>query len=213
MTCNADAPPTQFRRSSCQRFSWFAGFRLLWSESLLDTRTNENSKLLSIYNSCLSHSTSLARALPRCEILFFSTFGISAYVWPSYSKQASQPGKRKEISKSVSFIPPKRVHEETYRNQSAHEPQQSNPKIQRISNISATTDTEKAQTYRCPSLEDNRLMAGTLAVSESADCLSSLVLEARKQLVELRDAEGLEEPFPAMLRISPGYNRAKGRKE
>lgn len=54
-------------------------------------------------------------------------------------------------------------------------------------------------------------MAGTFAVSESADRLSSLVLEAREQLVELRDAEGLEEPFPAMLRISPGCNKGKGR--
>lgn len=39
-----------------------------------------------------SHSVSFARALPRCEILFFSALGISAYVWPSYSKHASQPG-------------------------------------------------------------------------------------------------------------------------
>ena len=38
-------------------------------------------------------------------------------------------------------------------------------------------------------------MAGTFAVSESADGLGSLVLEAREKLVELRDAEGLEEPF------------------
>jgi hypothetical protein len=43
-------------------------------------------------------------------------------------------------------------------------------------------------------------MAGTLAVSESADRLSSLILEACEQLVELRDAEGLEKPFPARLR-------------
>jgi hypothetical protein len=40
-------------------------------------------------------------------------------------------------------------------------------------------------------------MAGTFAVSESADGLGSLVLEAREKLVELRDAEGLEEPFSA----------------
>ncbi|KAK3112296.1 factor activating pos9 [Teratosphaeriaceae sp. CCFEE 6253] len=37
------------------------------------------------------HSTSFASARPRCEILFFASFGISAYVWPSYSKHASQP--------------------------------------------------------------------------------------------------------------------------
>ena len=43
--------------------------------------------------------------------------------------------------------------------------------------------------YRCPSLEHNRLMAGTLTVGESAHCLSSLVLEARKQFVELLHAE------------------------
>lgn len=39
----------------------------------------------------LSHAFSLSSALPLCEILFFSTFGISAYVWPSYSKAESQP--------------------------------------------------------------------------------------------------------------------------
>ena len=43
--------------------------------------------------------------------------------------------------------------------------------------------------YRRPSLEHNRLMAGTLTVGESAYRLSSLVLEARKQLVELLHAE------------------------
>lgn len=43
------------------------------------------------YTSCFSHSVSFSSALPRCEILFFSALGISAYVWPSYSKHASQP--------------------------------------------------------------------------------------------------------------------------
>ena len=52
-------------------------------------------------------------------------------------------------------------------------------------------------TYRCPSLENNRLMAGTLTVGESAHCLSSLVLETSKQLVELLHAERLEEPLSA----------------
>jgi hypothetical protein len=47
---------------------------------------------LVVHSVCLSsHSVNLANALPRCEILFFSTLGISAYVWPSYSKQASHP--------------------------------------------------------------------------------------------------------------------------
>lgn len=45
----------------------------------------------SIYTSCFNHSTSFSSAFPRCEILFFSALGISAYVWSSYSKQASQP--------------------------------------------------------------------------------------------------------------------------
>lgn len=53
-----------------------------------------------VYTSCFSHSTSFARARPRCEILFFSALGISAYVWPSYSKQASQPG---VLSQSLSI--------------------------------------------------------------------------------------------------------------
>ena len=47
----------------------------------------------SLYNTFCSHSTSFCKALPRCEILFFSDLGISAYVWPSYSKHASQPSK------------------------------------------------------------------------------------------------------------------------
>nr|POE56779.1 hypothetical protein CFP56_33751 [Quercus suber] len=42
--------------------------------------------------SSFNQSTSFANALPRCEISFFASLGISAYVWPSYSKHASQPG-------------------------------------------------------------------------------------------------------------------------
>jgi hypothetical protein len=42
-------------------------------------------------------------------------------------------------------------------------------------------------------------MARTLTVSESADGLGGLVLETCEQLVELRYAEGLEEPFPARI--------------
>jgi hypothetical protein len=52
-------------------------------------------------------------------------------------------------------------------------------------------------------------MAGTFAVSESADGLGGLVLEACEQLVELRDAEGLEEPFSARLRVSERALREK----
>jgi len=63
----------------------------------------------------------------------------------------------------------------------------------------------QSKTYRRPPLEDNRLMAGTFAVGESADRLGSLVLEAREQLVELLDAESLEEPFPTRpMRFSSG---------
>jgi hypothetical protein len=57
-------------------------------------------------------------------------------------------------------------------------------------------------------------MSGTLAVSESANRLGSLVLEAREQLVELRDAERLEEPFPAKIsRLSSGCDAGKGKKD
>jgi hypothetical protein len=150
----------------------------------------------SIYNSCLSHSTSLARALPRCEILFFSTFGISAYVWPSYSKQASQPGRNKIVSLRIRYL--RVMHKASYRNQSAHEPQQLNPRIKQISKLATDTKmSPEKQTYRCPSLENDRLMAGTFAVSESADGLGGLVFEAGEELVELLDAEGLKEPFSA----------------
>ena len=40
-----------------------------------------------------NHSLSFSSALPRWEILFFSSLAISAYVWPSggYSKAESQP--------------------------------------------------------------------------------------------------------------------------
>lgn len=43
------------------------------------------------HTSCFNHSFSFSSARPRCEILFFSAIGISAYVWPSYSKHASHP--------------------------------------------------------------------------------------------------------------------------
>lgn len=50
---------------------------------------------LSSYTLTFNHSTSLASALPRCEILFFSALSISAYVClPSYSNAESQPGMR-----------------------------------------------------------------------------------------------------------------------
>ena len=52
-------------------------------------------------------------------------------------------------------------------------------------------------------------MAGTFAVSESANGLGGLVLEAREQLVELRDTKGLEEPFPTRLIVSSGCNHGK----
>jgi len=54
-------------------------------------------------------------------------------------------------------------------------------------------------------------MAGTFAVSESADGLGGLVLEAGEQLVELLDAEGLEEPFPARWRVSQSKEMNRGR--
>lgn len=53
--------------------------------------TDMDDDTCSAYVSCFSHSTSFASAFPRCEITFFLSLGISAYVWPSYSKQASQP--------------------------------------------------------------------------------------------------------------------------
>jgi hypothetical protein len=43
--------------------------------------------------------------------------------------------------------------------------------------------------YGGPSLKNNRLVARTFTVGESAHCLSSLVLEACKQLVELLHAK------------------------
>jgi hypothetical protein len=46
-----------------------------------------------------NHSFNLSKAFPRCETLFFSLFSISAYVWPSYSKQESQP-----ITRSLAFL-------------------------------------------------------------------------------------------------------------
>jgi hypothetical protein len=71
---------------------------------------------------------------------------------------------------------------------------------------------KSSKTYSCPPLENDRLMAGTFAVSESADCLGGLILETCEQLVELRDAEGLEEPFSARLRVSERAQREKKRR-
>jgi hypothetical protein len=56
-------------------------------------------------------------------------------------------------------------------------------------------------------------MARTLTVSESADGLGGLVLEACEQLVELRDAERLEEPFAARSRLVKVRQKGKVRKE
>jgi hypothetical protein len=51
-------------------------------------------------------------------------------------------------------------------------------------------------TYGCPALEHNGLVTGSLAISEGAHRLSSLVFEACKQLMELLYTKRLEEPFP-----------------
>lgn len=48
-----------------------------------------------------------------------------------------------------------------------------------------------------PPLENQHLLPWTLAVSERADGLRALVVEAREELVEVLRGEGFEEPFPA----------------
>lgn len=146
-------------------------------------------KVVRLYTSCLSHSTSFASALPRWEILFFSTLGISAYVWPSYSKHASQP-KKDRVSLCLAMGRGKRS---SYRNQWAHEQLRFYPTLA-VSTL-CCPGMSPSGTYRSSALEDNGLMARTFTVCECADCLSGLVVKACKQFVELLYAEGLEEPF------------------
>ena len=56
-------------------------------------------------------------------------------------------------------------------------------------NIAVTSMGAVHASYRCPSLEHDGVVARTFTVGESAYRLSTLVLEARKQLVELLHAE------------------------
>lgn len=49
-----------------------------------------------------------------------------------------------------------------------------------------------------PALEDDRILARALTVRESTNSLCGLVLEARKKLMEVRDAESFEEPLPSL---------------
>jgi len=49
------------------------------------------------FSCSLSQTLSFSRALPRWEILFFSSLGISAYVRPSYSNAESHPMQLSEL--------------------------------------------------------------------------------------------------------------------
>lgn len=51
----------------------------------------------------------------------------------------------------------------------------------------------------CPSLEDQDVLPGPLAVRKRAHSLRALVIEAGKELVEVFRAEGFEEPFAAVV--------------
>jgi len=148
------------------------------------------------YTSCFSHSTSFANARPRCEILFFSSFGISAYVWPSYSKHASHPATR-------SVLPYQHRPNETTTHQSLWvlSPARSYPTTthQRCTQRTHRRGSGRSEmTYIRPSLKHDRLVSRALTIRERANGLSGLVLEAREQLVELLHTEGLQEPFSMM---------------
>ena len=50
------------------------------------------------------------------------------------------------------------------------------------------------------SFEDQRFMTRSLAISESANCLSALVFVGHEHIVEAFMAESLEKPFSALVR-------------
>lgn len=58
-------------------------------------------------------------------------------------------------------------------------------------------------------MEDDRLVARSLAICKSTHCLRTFVLEARQELVELLHAESLEEPLAAIFKhkLSAGKSR------
>ena len=63
------------------------------------------------YTSCFNHSFSFSSAFPRCEIWFFFSLAISAYVSPSYSKHASQPGITESVAPKTCW-----THSEAHQN-------------------------------------------------------------------------------------------------
>lgn len=143
----------------------------------------------SVYTSCFSQSTSFASAFPRCEILFFSALGISAYVWPSYSKQASQP------AVLCQFIAPFNVDLSAYQSQSVLWPRRSCP----APTSASATPPENGPSYLRATLKNNRLMPRSLAIRKRANSLRRLVLEASQQFVELLHPKSLEKPLPAAI--------------
>ena len=139
------------------------------------------------YSVCAwSHSVSLANALPRCEILFFSTLGISAYVWPSYSKQASHPVVQ------ISFFP---LNKRTVDLPKSVGPRASTILPCRTSEYNFISGTWIVESNLGSSLEDDGFVARAFRICKCAYGLGALVFEPGKKLVELLNTERFHEPF------------------
>lgn len=62
-----------------------------------------------------------------------------------------------------------------------------------------------------PALEDYDIFTGTFAVRECADCLNGLVVEAGEHLVEVCDADLLDEPLSGGHGTSDERVKRRGR--
>ena len=135
----------------------------------------------------LSHAFSLSSALPLWEILFFSTFGISAYVWPSYSNAESQPIKGQREFHQVRYEKP--LTEDSWSSRWY------NLALKIMSTIFNIPRQMSGTTYIGATLEEDRFMTWTLRIGKSCYGLGRFVFKASQHLVHAIRAKRLEEPF------------------
>jgi len=110
----------------------------------------------------LSQALSFSSALPRWEILFFSSLGISAYVRPSYSNAESQPAHSSASAsdQGVQSCLPKFVCPRDG----------TNLPYQRLSVFSlATPKKSSREIYLRSSLKGNRFLTWAFAVGKRCD--------------------------------------------
>jgi hypothetical protein len=155
----------------------------------LKRRTSEASSQ-SVFS--LSHAFSLSSALPLWEILFFSAFGISAYVWPSYSNAESQPVKgQRELHIICSEQP---LTEDSWSSRWY------NLSLRRRSAMSHCIEMEVESVYISAALEEDRFMAWAFRIGKSGYGLGRFVFKPRKHPMHTIRAKGLEEPFATYMR-------------